>query len=129
MKKLTVLFKSVVLIVVALCFAASTTVAQDMAKVAPKNVKVLLDNDRVRMLEVKLKAGEKIPMHSHPAFVVYPMKSGKIKTTLSDGKVRDVENKMGEPRWSEAETHANEALTDTHALVIELKDQKMMKKK
>jgi hypothetical protein len=50
-------------------------------------------------------------------------------STLSDGKVMDTEFKAGEARWSDKVTHANEALTDVHVLVIEIKEHnKMMKK-
>jgi quercetin dioxygenase-like cupin family protein len=41
--------------------------SQDILKVAPKNCKVLLENDRVRVIRVVTKPGEKIEMHSHPA--------------------------------------------------------------
>jgi quercetin dioxygenase-like cupin family protein len=129
MNKITVLLKSMLLMIVALGFIASPTLAQDMAKVAPNHVKVVLDNDRVRLLDVQFKAGEKLPMHSHPANVVYSMGVAKLKTTLADGKVVDTEFKAGEARWSDAVTHANEALTDVHVLVVEMKEQKMMKKK
>lgn len=128
MNKLTVLPK-VVLLVVVLCLVASPLLAQDMAKVAPKNVKVVLDNDKVRVFDVQLKAGEKLPMHSHPSNVVIPITAGKVKTTMSDGKVKDVEFKVGEPRWSDPVTHSNEAVTDNHVMVVEIKDQTMMKKK
>ena len=129
MNKTTVLLKMTLLIIVALGFVASQVLAQDMAKVASKNVKVVLDNDKVRVLDVQIKAGDKLPMHSHPANIVIPMNSGKVKTTLADGKVMEREFKQGEPIWSEAVTHSNEALTDNHVLVVELKDHKMMKKK
>jgi quercetin dioxygenase-like cupin family protein len=129
MYKPTVLLQSVLLIALALCFATSTTVAQDMAKVAPDNVKVLLDNDKVRVLEVQFKTGEMLPMHSHPNHVLYAMIAGKVKTTLADGKVVDTEVKAGMARWNEAVTHANEALTDGHVLLVEMKEQKSMKKK
>ena len=128
MNKVTVLLKSMLLIIVALGFVASPIQAQDMAKVAPKMVKVVLDNDKVRVFDVQVKAGEKLPMHSHPANIVVPMNSAKVKTTLSDGKVVETEFKVGEPRWSEAVTHSNEALADLHVLVIEIKDQGMKKK-
>lgn len=129
MNKLTVLLKIVLLVVVALCVGARPLLAQDMAKVASKNVKVVLDNDKVRVFDVQVKVGEKLPMHSHPSNIVIPMSSGKVKTTLSDGTVKDIEFKAGEPRWSEPVTHSNEAVTDNHVMVIEIKDQKMMMKK
>jgi quercetin dioxygenase-like cupin family protein len=100
-----------------------------MAKVAPKNVKVLLDNDKTRVLDVQFKAGEKLPMHSHPAYILYSFSDAKVKTTLDDGKVMDTEFKAGEARWSDKVIHANEALTDVHVLVIEIKDHKAMMKK
>jgi hypothetical protein len=61
-------------------------VAQDMAKVAPNNVKVLLENDQARVLDVQYKTGAKLPMHSHPANIVYAMRGAKVRTTLADGK-------------------------------------------
>ena len=111
-----------------LCVSVSLTLAQDMAKVAPGMVKVVLDNDKVKVFDVQVKAGEKLPMHSHPSNLVIPFGSGKVKTTLADGKVMETEFKEGVPRWSEAVTHANEALSDIHVLVIELKEHKKMKK-
>ncbi len=129
MNKLTVLLKIVLLVVVALSVGARPMFAQDMAKVAPSMVKVVMENDKVRVLEVHVKSGEKLPMHSHPAHVVIPMKSGKIRTTLADGKVMERESKQGEPIWGEPVTHSNEALMDIDVRVIELKDHKMMKKK
>ena len=62
MKRLTVLSQNMCLVVSGLCIIATTSTAQDMAKVDPKHVKVILDNDKVRVLDVQFKAGEKIPM-------------------------------------------------------------------
>ncbi len=129
MNNRTVIYQGILVIALVLCFSAATTVGQDMAKVAPNNVKVLLDNDKTRVLDVQFKAGEKLPMHSHPAYILYSFSDAKIKTTLGDGKVMETEFKAGEARWSDRVTHANEALTDVHVLVIEIKERgKMMKK-
>src|SRR6267142_2906021 len=49
----------------------ATAHAQDPVKTSPQYYKVLLENDQVRVLEYRLKAGEKEAMHSHPAGVVY----------------------------------------------------------
>jgi quercetin dioxygenase-like cupin family protein len=97
--------------------------AQDMAKVAPKNTKVLVDNDQVRVMEVTLRPGDRLPMHSHPANVVYFVTGGKTKTTLADGKVTETEHKAGEAMWSEPVTHSNENSGNSaaKALVVELK--------
>ena len=129
MNRLTILWQTMCLLALGLCIAGTTTVAQDMAKVAPDNVKVILDNDKVRVLDVQFKAGEKLPMHSHPGNIIYAFDNAKTKTTLADGKLIDTEFKAGEARWSDPVTHANEAVTDVHVLVIEVKDHKAMKKK
>ena len=97
--------------------------AQDELKVAPNNVTVLLENDRVRVLDFHAKAGDKIPMHSHPDYVLYNFTGGKVKFTASDGKTTEVEGKAGQTTWHAAETHAGEIIGpgENHALVIELK--------
>ena len=97
--------------------------AQDMVKVAPKNCKVVLDNAKVRMVRVTLKAGEKLEMHSHPANVVYSLNSAKAKYTYADGKTEERELKAGEAVWSDGVTHATEntGTTESRALVIEFK--------
>ncbi|MEO8167313.1 MAG: hypothetical protein ABI623_03640, partial [bacterium] len=95
MRKLIVLPAVAVLLVMTVA-SASFVRSQDMAKVAPKFVKVVLDNDKVRVYEVTAKAGDKLPMHSHPSSsMVIPITAGKTRTTLADGKVSDTEFKVG----------------------------------
>ena len=102
---------------------ATSLWAQDLVKVAPKNCQVLLDNDRVRVVRVVLKPGEKLPMHSHPANVVYSISGGRAKYTLTDGKTEERELKAGQTTWSEAVSHSTENIgtTASRALVVELK--------
>jgi quercetin dioxygenase-like cupin family protein len=111
-------------IVSAFLLMAVAAVAQDLVKVAPKNVKVLLENSQVRVLEYTAKKGEKIGLHSHPPYVVYSLAPGKTRFTLPDGKTRDLVVKKGEAIWSDGGPHSQESLTDNHAIVIELKTAK-----
>ncbi len=110
--------------VVGLGLGARAVLAEDPVKVAPGVYKVILENDRVRVLSVTLKPGEKTPMHSHPANIVYPLNAGKVRFTLPDGKSIDADLKAGEISWHEGETHATENLgkTRVRALVVELKE-------
>jgi quercetin dioxygenase-like cupin family protein len=100
--------------------------AQDAATTCGDTCKVILDNDNVRVIEYKVKPGAKIAMHSHPAHVTYFITGGKMKTTLSDGKVTEGEPKAGEARWSDAVTHANENVgtAESHVIVVEMKQKK-----
>jgi len=101
-----------------------TEMAQDPVKLAPDKCKVLLENERVRVVDFVLKPGEKLGMHSHPATVVYFLSAAKIKTVLPDGKASEAEVKAGDTRWSDAVTHANENVgtTTAHVLVVEMKE-------
>jgi quercetin dioxygenase-like cupin family protein len=113
-------------VLIGACLCGGMAYAQDMVKVAPKNTKVLLDNDQVRVIEVTLKPGETLPMHSHPANVVYFVTGGKTKTTLADGKVTETDHKPGEAIWTEPVTHSNQNMgtATTKAVVVELKPAK-----
>lgn len=105
-------------------FAAGTVQAQDPVKVSPDHFTVLLENERVRVLDFHSKAGDKIPMHSHPAYISYSISgAGKTKFTSKDGKVKDQPAKTGQATWHEPETHASEyeGTGSTHVLLVELK--------
>ncbi len=127
MRNLTHLLIGVLLAIFLLVFTTKTLMAQDPVKVAPKNTKVLLENDRVRVLEYQSKPGQGvcgIGMHSHRAHLTYVLSSYKVKATSSDGKTKEIERKAGEVFWREAETHSAENIgaTEGHILIIELKE-------
>jgi len=123
MKKLTYFILSVLLAALALGLAAKTAMAEDLAKVMPDDVKVLVDNDRVRVLDVLHKPGVKEPMHSHPNYVSVYMSTTRVKVTTPDGKTVEKDRKAGEVAYSGPTTHALENIgtEDQHVIVIELK--------
>ncbi|PYO96531.1 MAG: hypothetical protein DMD60_10040 [Gemmatimonadetes bacterium] len=104
------------------CVAVAAARAQDPVKVAPNNFTVLLENDQVRVLDFHAKGGEKIPMHSHLAYLTYDISgSGTTKFTSPEGKTTESENKAGRTTWHQPATHASEATAEIHALLVELK--------
>ena len=115
------------ILVFAVILAAGKLWAQDPVKVAPKNFKVLLENDHLRVLDFHSKSGEKIPMHSHPGgYVAYSITgSGKTTFTFPDGKTTEVPARAGQATWRDAETHASEykGKGETHVVLVELKGQ------
>lgn len=131
MKNVIHLTLGVLLVALVWLFAPKPALAQDMVTVAPTMCKVLLENDKVRVIEVNVKPGENIPMHSHPSYIVYALSTGKVKHTSPDGKIKEREVKTGEAGWNEAETHVSEntGTTEAHVLVIELKKPQKMQKK
>ena len=111
------------LIALGILGSARAALAQDPVKLSPNLYKVLLENDQVRVLEYRVKPGDKEPVHSHPAAVVYVFTDGKAKATMPDGKSQVIESKAGETIWSEPVTHAWEYLGpgNGRVLIVELK--------
>lgn len=107
-------------LLVLVCFVPAFA-ADDAVAAAPSHFKVLLENDHVRVLEYKAKAGDKIGLHSHPAHIVYSAKGGRTMFTNEDGTKGDRTVKPGEAIWTPPVTHSQVAVTDVHAIVIEMK--------
>ena len=80
--------------------------AEDAAKVAPHVYKVVFENERARVLEVRMKPGESTAMHTHPDYVVYLLSDGKVRFTSPSGETGEVELPAGAAMWREAEEHA-----------------------
>ena len=93
----------------------------DVVQVAPKSTKVLFENDKIRVLEMKFKKGQKLAMHSHPANFVYAVTPLKFKSISESGEANIVKMKKGESSSSEGSTHAIENHTPGVLLQIELK--------
>ena len=96
----------------------------DALKAAPNAYKLLMENERVRVLDIRLKPGEKAPMHNHPNdHVIYVINGGKVRLTSSDGKKNEFDLKPGQTIWMEAGSHEAENIGSTvgHNLAIELK--------
>jgi quercetin dioxygenase-like cupin family protein len=105
-------------------FLVDRTMAQDALEVAREHYTVLLENDKVRVLEVKIKPGEKEAMHTHPATVHIELVPTKVKIGYPDGKSVELEGHQGEAIWVGPVKHTIENIGDTeiHAYIIELKD-------
>jgi quercetin dioxygenase-like cupin family protein len=109
------------LLAIGICFVYSAALmADDAVQAAPTHYKVILENDKVRVLEFTGKKGDKIPMHSHPNYVSYYLSNAKGKFT-KDGQTTEAELKKGEAMWHEAESHSVELLTDANVLIVEMK--------
>lgn len=118
------LLKLAQLALLGMLFASSQVLGQDPVKVASKNVKVVYENHRLRVIEVRIKPGEKLPMHSHPAHLILTLSDFKGKYLRTTGKVRFFEGKPSAWTWTEPITHSSENVgtTEIHAFAIELKD-------
>jgi quercetin dioxygenase-like cupin family protein len=115
MKRLAVLIGSIGLLFSAL------VLGQDAMQYGVKHLKVLAEDDKVRVLEYSPKKGDKTPMHSHPSSVVYVLKGGRVEYTMPDGSTKISELKTGEALLRPPVTHSDEALDEVDSILIELK--------
>ena len=110
--------------------AALTTVAasagvprQDPLTVGPTIYRLILENERVRVLEARFQPGEKIGPHTHPDHVVVVTSAGKLRVTTTKGKTQEIDGKVGDTFFIAAETHSaeNVGTTEFVCVITELK--------
>lgn len=97
--------------------------SQDRAAAVP-DMKVLLQNERVRVQFHDVGVGETTPMHSHPAYVAYVFNAYTGKAILANGKEVPLARKAGDVFYGEPVTHKieNTGKTPIHNLIVELKE-------
>ena len=85
---------------------------------------VLLDNQQVRVLRVRIEGRQKIMMHEHALNrVVTYLTPQRFRVTDGSGKVSEVTAEGGEVRWAGPAKHVEDNLNDRpfEAVVVELK--------
>ena len=104
-------------------FSTQTAMAVDVVTVAP-DVKVLLENDRVRVLESKLKPGEVEGMHTHPEYIAYFLTPTTVEITTPDGKSVVKKPPAGKVLYGTGAEHRIKNVGETlqRVLVIEIKN-------
>jgi quercetin dioxygenase-like cupin family protein len=112
------------LIAFLLLVGAMSAQPQDVVKASPETHSVLLENAQVRVLDVHVKPGETVAMHSHPAGILYYLSDAKLKITYADRRTAERAVKAGTAVWSEAVTHAAENIgtTELHEVQTELRE-------
>jgi hypothetical protein len=120
MKNFIVFFLSALLVVLGLGFSVNTAMAIG-EETAIQNV--LLDNDKVKVVENVRHPGYLAKMHSHKTYIAYFFGPCKLKFTFPDGKTKVKDIPAGKLVWSDGTTHEVEVLgnTDLHTLHIEFK--------
>ena len=140
MKHLIRLFVSLLVPGLMLAFATATPamkheMAQDKMKDAKAvkaekgkaAVKVLFENDKVRVFEATLKPGDEAANVARPFRILRALKGGTIQRTWADGKVDKVVYKTGEVKALEADkpfTPKNIGKSDIVFYIVQLKEPK-----
>jgi hypothetical protein len=97
--------------------------SQDRAAAIP-DMKILLQNERVRVQFHDVKVGETTAMHSHPAYVAYVFNTYTGKAILADATEIPLARKTGDVFYSGPVTHkiVNTGTTPIHNLIVELRE-------
>jgi len=100
--------------------------AQDASKMQPDSYRVVLETDRLRVLDFLSRPGMGmcgIGMHSHPPHLTVALTAAKVRVRNADGTTFVGENQPGDVFWDEAVTHTTENILgrNARALIVELK--------
>jgi quercetin dioxygenase-like cupin family protein len=100
------------------------TGAQDPLVVNSKSIALKLENSRVRVLEATLAPGVKEKLHSHPAYVIYVIAGGKVRTHSADDKFTETTFRTGDVIYRDPVTHWAENIgkTTIRLELVELKN-------
>ena len=98
-------------------------IGADPAKVASNAYKMVLENERVRLFDVRIKPGDTAKMHGHPDHLLYVLADGTNRLALPDGTKQVIDLKAGAAIWMPAGQHetTNIGKSEVHLLVLELK--------
>jgi quercetin dioxygenase-like cupin family protein len=104
---------------------AAQAVPPDAVAADPARYSVLNENDVARIIRVKLPAGAKSVMHSHPAGCTIFYKDATLKTTSQAGEVRTREYRAGDVTCGDAHSHLPENVgRDTEFILVHLNNRK-----
>lgn len=95
----------------------------DPAETNPDLYRVVMENDRVRVLEYRDTPGDRTTPHGHPDSVMVTL-GGFRRRLIGGSREVEVELPPGAVRWLDGQEHAGENVgdTETHVIFVELKE-------
>lgn len=95
----------------------------DAVNIAPHLHSVIFEDDKMRVLKVVVKTGNKAEMHWHPQNINYILAGGTLRFEKEDGSFADVELTVGQVTSSPESSHGVENIGDTtvETVQVELK--------
>jgi hypothetical protein len=94
-----------------------------LAQTAPAAPKSLLENEQIRVREIRMAPGAKQPSAAHPNTFLYALTDGSIVFTPPGRKGYELTFKAGEALWlpSQETATSNEGDREVRALLVEIK--------
>ncbi|MBZ5675801.1 MAG: hypothetical protein LAP61_16280 [Acidobacteriia bacterium] len=96
---------------------------KDALETDPKHYRLELENDRMRVLRLTLKADEVAPVHDDHDALFVCLKECHLRLTRPGGRSQDIHMQAGESRWIYGDTRSEKNLGPQllEMLVIETK--------
>jgi len=88
----------------------------------PELARVLVDNRRVRVVDLRAEPGQVFPLHYHPSRVTVRLGDARMIITEVDGRTRWSDMQFGATSWGDAVQHSDAVVLGVfHVIDIELK--------
>jgi quercetin dioxygenase-like cupin family protein len=96
--------------------------ARDVPDLFPQLARVIFENDRVRVIDIRGEPGQSFPFHFHPARVLVSLGSGRSTVTNPNEKPHLTDYRPGNTSWAEPIEHFDAVLLGVfHNISIEIK--------
>jgi len=82
----------------------------DIIRIAPGFCTLEIDNERLRVIRIKVPEATRVPIHGHRAGVIVAITGLHVKLTSPEGTAIDIRLPAGDLRWIDAGIHAEENL-------------------
>jgi hypothetical protein len=82
----------------------------DAARIAPDRCVVEIDNERLRVLRIKLPSAGRVPIHGHRSGIIVALTELNLRLKAPDNTIIEVRLPAGDIRWIDAGIHADENL-------------------
>ena len=98
-------------------------ITQDASQLDSDHANIILENEHIRIIEMKLAAGESQVMHHGINRLIYSLTSYQIKFISDKMETMDTKMEAGDAHWHTADEHAVENIGETlaHYLIFEFK--------
>jgi hypothetical protein len=98
-------------------------VEEDPVASNPGLYSVVMENERVRVLEYRDRPGDRTTPHRHPDSVMYTLSAFRRRLVSGERSV-EIDMESGRTNWLAAQEHSGENIgeTETHVIFVELKE-------